>query len=326
MPLSALNTLGAVDPDVRRIATEVVQAVEAAGVGAPIRTLWGKDSNPANGEHYSGCAIDFMCDRPAGDWIADYLWTHRARLGLRWVIWRQRIRNASRDVSWRGMADRGNSTVNHMDHVHAYFTGAPYVAPTGGPGPAPAPALRDAPAVDLTGRRLEPGTVVPCGDINLAMQTDGNLVVYIKGRAAWATGTDGLLGAWCQLQADGNLVVYTDPAQPRPRWQSATRGTVTRWVLQADGNLVGYGPSSAVWDSLGHTRPSNKARPVLRTGSVGADVEVLQRRLTELGFAPGQVDGRFGTRTRTAVVDFQERRGLGVDGIVGPQTWSALIG
>ncbi len=37
------------------------------------------------------------------------------------------------------------------------------------------------------------------------------------------------------------------------------------------------------------------------------------------------VPGRFGANTEAAVKQFQQRRGLRVDGICGPQTWSALV-
>ena len=53
-------------------------------------------------------------------------------------------------------------------------------------------------------------------------------------------------------------------------------------------------------------------------------VLLAQRRLALAGYSPGSTDGRYGPLTRQAVVDFQASRGLGVDGIVGPQTWTAL--
>ncbi|MGP4001754.1 hypothetical protein [Streptomyces sp. 8N706] len=41
------------------------------------------------------------------------------------------------------------------------------------------------------------------------MQSDGNFVLYdVNGRALWATGTYGRPGAYLAIQDDGNLVVY----------------------------------------------------------------------------------------------------------------------
>jgi peptidoglycan hydrolase-like protein with peptidoglycan-binding domain len=37
------------------------------------------------------------------------------------------------------------------------------------------------------------------------------------------------------------------------------------------------------------------------------------------------VDGNFGPNTNLAVKDFQINNGLPVDGIVGPDTWKALV-
>lgn len=37
------------------------------------------------------------------------------------------------------------------------------------------------------------------------------------------------------------------------------------------------------------------------------------------------VDGDFGSGTKAAVIAFQEQSGLGADGVVGPQTWCALV-
>jgi len=62
---------------------------------------------------------------------------------------------------------------------------------------------------------------------------------------------------------------------------------------------------------------------VLREGSKGPDVELLQRRLSELGFSVG-IDGNFGPGTAKAVIAFQQANGLKGDGVVGPNTWSAL--
>lgn len=57
----------------------------------------------------------------------------------------------------------------------------------------------------------------------------------------------------------------------------------------------------------------------------GEDVLAAQRRLRDLGYAVGQIDGMFGDRTEAAMRAFQEAGGLKADGIVGPLTWSALF-
>ena len=63
--------------------------------------------------------------------------------------------------------------------------------------------------------------------------------------------------------------------------------------------------------------------PVLRSGSNGPDVKTAQYLLTASGHST-TADGAFGPATATAVRSFQSARGLGVDGIVGARTWSAL--
>ncbi len=64
--------------------------------------------------------------------------------------------------------------------------------------------------------------------------------------------------------------------------------------------------------------------PVLRNGSVGVYVLVLQDALNALGFTGGGLDGYFGPSTRRAVINFQRSQGLGADGIVGCATWQQL--
>jgi putative chitinase len=64
--------------------------------------------------------------------------------------------------------------------------------------------------------------------------------------------------------------------------------------------------------------------PVLRLGSSGPDVQALQQKLKDLGFDPNGVDGNFGSGTDKAVRAFQQAKGLGVDGKVGPGTLAAL--
>ncbi len=67
-----------------------------------------------------------------------------------------------------------------------------------------------------------------------------------------------------------------------------------------------------------------KAAAVLKYGSRGDDVVNLQSRLKRWSYYFGSIDGIFGSQTKEAVMYFQRRNGLAVDGMVGPQTAKSL--
>ena len=64
--------------------------------------------------------------------------------------------------------------------------------------------------------------------------------------------------------------------------------------------------------------------PMVRQGSKGVYVCVLQDALNTIGAYSVGVDGMFGPRTANAVRAFQQDNSLSADGIVGCSTWTAL--
>jgi hypothetical protein len=64
--------------------------------------------------------------------------------------------------------------------------------------------------------------------------------------------------------------------------------------------------------------------PLLGSGSRGADVELLQRRLIDLHYDPGTPDGGFGQATQYAVWAFQKVNGLPTSGRIGNAERAAL--
>lgn len=65
-------------------------------------------------------------------------------------------------------------------------------------------------------------------------------------------------------------------------------------------------------------------KAVIRKGDYNDGVRELQEKLEYLGYNVGGVDGDFGKNTLAAVIEFQSKNGLEVDGVVGTQTWAAL--
>lgn len=70
--------------------------------------------------------------------------------------------------------------------------------------------------------------------------------------------------------------------------------------------------------------PIVNAWPIVKQGDISAEVTALQHLLRSYGYVL-MVDGNFGPVTKARVQSFQMAEGLTVDGIVGPDTWSALI-
>jgi len=65
--------------------------------------------------------------------------------------------------------------------------------------------------------------------------------------------------------------------------------------------------------------------PVTKIGSIGVYVLVAQDALTTLKYDTGGLDGIFGNKTRNSVLGYQRSKGLAVDGIIGNNTWRALM-
>lgn len=63
---------------------------------------------------------------------------------------------------------------------------------------------------------------------------------------------------------------------------------------------------------------------LLGRGSKGAEVTELQKKLVQLGYAVGTVDGKYGSKTEAAIRRFQKEHGLRVDGLAGTQTIKEL--
>jgi peptidoglycan hydrolase-like protein with peptidoglycan-binding domain len=125
-----------------------------------------------------------------------------------------------------------------------------------------------------------------------------------------------------------------------PRTEAAVRQWQSNLQLTADGvwgplteeatsNLFAFLANLPAVQEINPNNPflqtlNDAVSSVLRLGATGEEVKILQTGLNGKGYAL-VADGVFGPRTEAAVRQFQSDRGLQVDGIVGPQTWGALV-
>ena len=95
------------------------------------------------------------------------------------------------------------------------------------------------------------------------------------------------------------------------------------WQYTSSGKVNGISGNVDLDIRYNDPAKDNIAYPVLRKGSKGVYVEVLQKKLNDAGYSLA-VDGDFGNKTLEAVKDYQKVNGLVVDGIVGVKTWEKL--
>jgi peptidoglycan hydrolase-like protein with peptidoglycan-binding domain len=104
-----------------------------------------------------------------------------------------------------------------------------------------------------------------------------------------------------------------------------------RGFQDAEGLTPTGGVNEKTWRALvmspreGWTASPEEFRRRLYGAVSGPDVEEAQHRLADLGLNPGRIDGVYGPDTERAVLAFQGRVGLRQDGVVGQETWQALL-
>lgn len=131
-------------------------------------------------------------------------------------------------------------------------------------------------------------------------------------------------------------------SDPKP-WQKKHKGSMAQY--RADVNALVGGTETPTTAPVTKPEEDNTQKPAtaekaenkaesvvydmktLRVGSKGTQVKVLQWLLNHTtDYTSGVVDGIFGTKTLAAVRQFQQANGLTVDGIVGKNTWTKLLG
>ena len=191
----------------------------------------------------------------------------------------------------------------------------------------------------------------------------GHTVADCSGLFAWAFrklggtmyhGSDTMYKKWCVEKGELKAGKRTDGKPLKPGtavfvWNGEKYSHVGLYVgngivIEAMGTISGVTTSKVAagkwthWGELkgvdytGNDIPepaddTTKYYPTIKRGAKNNYVKIAQKRLQELGYDLGKwgVDGDFGQATEKAVRAFQKASGIGVDGIIGPVTWSKLL-
>lgn len=193
-------------------------------------------------------------------WITANQGEMARRLGVVQVIWNHHMWRSYYGGAGKPQGAWGAyyGSNPHTDHVHVSFGEDGAAGSTSfftevlgsGPPPPPAPTVSTFNGCGWLHQDQMIGTDRPLwscdGRFFLAMQGDGNLVLYRNGGPAlWSTQTNGTAGNKAVMQSDGNFVVY-DPSHAL--FDTGTYGNSgAELVVQDDGNVVVYQGASALW-------------------------------------------------------------------------------
>lgn len=150
----------------------------------------------------------------------------------------------------------------------------------------------------------------------------------------WIAIRDGLLDDWTDAAFSeifpGRARATLDPADQATPQLTAYWHDIRVEILEGAGQYDWRSnpPADPAAAPAGGDEVDTTGWPSLYEGDLDVDgwVETLQLALRRAGHDPEMVDGKFGWRTARAVKSFQHDRHLVEDGVVGNQTWAALMG
>lgn len=121
---------------------------------------------------------------------------------------------------------------------------------------------------------------------------------------------------------------YDVPGGADGQYGSGCREMVKKFqgdnCLEIDGD-VGENTWNTLFPLQNQKENSEWPRYHIAKGMSDGNVSIIQKRLSNLGYSIGAIDGIFGENTEAAIKKFQETNHLDIDGIVGRDTWNALF-
>ena len=139
------------------------------------------------------------------------------------------------------------------------------------------------------------------GHTGIVVAVSGNIITTVEGNTSGGYGVESN-GDGVYIKKYNTSTQYI-PGFGRPNWEVVSSNVGNEEVT----DTVNY--------------------PIIKLGSKGSDVKKAQQLLIAKGYSCGTAgaDGDFGAGTYNAVKKFQADNGLEADGIVGANTWAALL-
>lgn len=136
-------------------------------------------------------------------------------------------------------------------------------------------------------------------------------------------------GTTGQYKMGGDIYRFTSDGKYEILGKKTSTGTGT-WACNTNGFIELNGVKSSLvnqfeWRIAPTEEEVKNGKKILKFGMKGDFVTVVQNKLKERGLNPGSSDGKFGKKTKKAVIDYQTQMGLKSDGIVGKDTYSKLF-
>ncbi|MGL5617401.1 MAG: peptidoglycan-binding protein, partial [Sarcina sp.] len=142
---------------------------------------------------------------------------------------------------------------------------------------------------------------------------------------------DGFFTSWASTLKNTKATLIEYPKSTRS-YQDVLNGNYIGKTFNAMINIMKNNPGSGSGGDGGsgngdydnnseYHRILKVTTPLMR----GDDVKKVQKKLNDLGYNAGTVDGIYGYGTEAAVIRFQKDKTLLVDGRVGADTWNKLI-
>lgn len=122
------------------------------------------------------------------------------------------------------------------------------------------------------------------------------------------------------FEVDDNVDEYINPEARIPHYCTATGSTIGHYAATDNTFMIRACRHNSMYVVNIYAKHNYVG---YNHEKYGNSVKVLQISLNAFGYGL-QTDGRFGANTHSALVDFQRKCGLSVDGTAGPATWKAL--